>query len=245
MLFQFMPAAIQTVANFVGHVPGTDEPCLAMGPIVCVVRFGSRDVDYLTYLYVSASNKGRPRRGAARGLAKGTTRLYLNSITKGLSAVACILASGLADYSHFRKHMMMGSIYLFGILSLPLAGLTSATYGTLTTLSALYVVSTVVMAVFMIIQASYIPIFMATALGPSTNAVAAAEPGEKLSRSSWARGARVSTWGIVVNYIGQIAAVLAGLIIAYTQIPSPDASLKRFAAPPPPPSFSLQTRRVH
>ena len=50
MLFSFLPAAIQTVANAVGTVPGTSDPCAAIGPIVCVVRFGSREVDYLTYL---------------------------------------------------------------------------------------------------------------------------------------------------------------------------------------------------
>lgn len=50
MLFTFLPAAIQTVANFVGTVPGTNNPCALTGPIVCVVRFGTRQVDYLTYL---------------------------------------------------------------------------------------------------------------------------------------------------------------------------------------------------
>lgn len=50
MLFTILPAAIQTVANTVGTVPGTDEPCAAVGAIFCVVRFGSREVDYLTYL---------------------------------------------------------------------------------------------------------------------------------------------------------------------------------------------------
>ena len=49
MLFSILPAAIQTVANSVGKVPGTNEPCAAIGPIVCVVRFGSREVDYLTF----------------------------------------------------------------------------------------------------------------------------------------------------------------------------------------------------
>ena len=54
MLFTFLPAAIQTVAYSVGTTPGTSEPCAPIGPIVCVVRFGTRDVDYLTYLYVSS-----------------------------------------------------------------------------------------------------------------------------------------------------------------------------------------------
>ncbi|KAK0724093.1 autophagy-related protein 22-like protein [Lasiosphaeris hirsuta] len=205
MLFTFLPATIQTVANAVGHVPGTDEPCAAVGLIECVVSFGSREVDYLTYF------------------------LYLNSISRGLQAVACILASGLADYSRFRKPMMMATIYVFAILSLPLAGLESQSYGTLNTLAALYVSSSVVMAVFMIIQASYIPMFMATAQQQAKPDSCQSEAGhDGLGLASWARGARASTWGIVVNNIGQIAAVLAGIIIAYTQDPGPDASFKSY-----------------
>ena len=50
MLFSILPAAIQTVANSVGTTPGTSDPCAAIGPIVCVVRFGAREVDYLTFL---------------------------------------------------------------------------------------------------------------------------------------------------------------------------------------------------
>ena len=50
MVFTYLPAAIQTVANAVGHVPGSADACAAVGPITCLVRFGTREVDYLTYL---------------------------------------------------------------------------------------------------------------------------------------------------------------------------------------------------
>lgn len=152
-------------------------------------------------------------------------RLYLTSITRGLQAVACLIVSGSADYSRFRKPMMMAAIYAFGILSLPLAGLTDPSYKTLTAMSALYCTSTVAMSVFMVIQASYIPMFMATArLIPTSDAV---ETGQRESPTSWAKGAQVSTWGIVVNNIGMIVSVLVSVIIAHTVPPSPDASTRR------------------
>ncbi|RYP03231.1 hypothetical protein DL764_005278 [Monosporascus ibericus] len=202
MLFTYLPAAIQTVANTIGHVPGSDEPCAVMGAIVCVVPFGSREVDYLTYF------------------------LYLNSITRAVEAVACIITSGIADYSRFRKPLMMAAIYLFGALSLPLAALTAPSLSTLHALSALYCVSTVVMGVFMIIQASYIPMFMASVRGTSPDAPAETKPGR--GEASWARGAKVSTWGIVMSNVGMVASVLVGVIVAHAQRPAPGASLNSY-----------------
>lgn len=123
--------------------------------------------------------------------------------------------------------MMMVTIYIFGILSLPLAGITSLSYETLTSLSALYCASMVVMVIFMVIQASYIPMFMATArLIPSMDPVPV-ETEQRENPASWAKGARVSTWGIVVNNFGMILSVLVGVIIAHAVPPSPDASNRR------------------
>jgi hypothetical protein len=121
--------------------------------------------------------------------------------------------------------MMMAAIYAFGILPLPLAGLATPSYKTLTALSALYCALTVVMGIFMVIQASYIPMFMATARPiPSSDPV---ETEHRESPASWAKGVRVSTWGIVVNNIGMILSVLVSVIIAHTVPPSPDASNRR------------------
>lgn len=138
-----------------------------------------------------------------------------------------MIVSGAADYSKFRKPMMMVTIYMFGILSLPLAGITDLSYHALTSLSALYCASLVVHVVFMVIQASYIPMFMATArLIPSMD-LGPGETQPRESPASWAKGARVSTWGIVVNNFGMILSVLVGVIIAHTVPPSPDASNRR------------------
>ena len=121
--------------------------------------------------------------------------------------------------------MMMATIYAFGIFSLPLAGIKGYSYNTLTTLSALYCVSTVLMGVFMVIQASYIPMFMATARPSPVDGPEEAE--RKENKASWAKGALVSTWGIVVNNFGMILALLVGVIIAHTVPPGPDESLRR------------------
>jgi hypothetical protein len=50
MAFTYVAASIQSVANLVGHIPGTDKACTRRGMISCVVKFGGREIDYLSYL---------------------------------------------------------------------------------------------------------------------------------------------------------------------------------------------------
>ncbi|KAG6030884.1 hypothetical protein E4U41_007744, partial [Claviceps citrina] len=50
MVNNYVTASIQSAANAVGHIPGTDKPCARRGAIKCVVKLGGRDVDYLSYL---------------------------------------------------------------------------------------------------------------------------------------------------------------------------------------------------
>lgn len=52
MVNSYVTASIQSAANAVGHIPGTNKPCARRGAIKCVVKLGGRDVDYLSYLYV-------------------------------------------------------------------------------------------------------------------------------------------------------------------------------------------------
>lgn len=52
MVNSYVTASIQSAANAVGHIPGTNKPCARRGAIKCVVRLGGLDVDYLSYLYV-------------------------------------------------------------------------------------------------------------------------------------------------------------------------------------------------
>lgn len=47
----YVPAAIQSVAHAVGHQKGSHKPCLRRGG-TCLVKFGSGEVDYNSYVYV-------------------------------------------------------------------------------------------------------------------------------------------------------------------------------------------------
>ncbi|QKX55483.1 uncharacterized protein TRUGW13939_02576 [Talaromyces rugulosus] len=54
MAFNYVSAAIQSAANYVGHEPGSDKPCARRGTnISCVVNFGTGEVDYQSYMLIS------------------------------------------------------------------------------------------------------------------------------------------------------------------------------------------------
>jgi hypothetical protein len=50
MLSRYIPAVLQSAANALGHIPGTDKPCAKRGVIRCVVPFGTGTVDYNSYM---------------------------------------------------------------------------------------------------------------------------------------------------------------------------------------------------
>lgn len=54
----------------------------------------------------------------------------------------------------------MIAIAIFGMFALPFAGLSKSTYGNLTALSVLYCGMTTIQGIYVVIEASYIPIFM-------------------------------------------------------------------------------------
>ncbi|KAG5913195.1 hypothetical protein E4U42_001376 [Claviceps africana] len=201
MVNSYVTASIQSAANAVGHIPGTNKPCARRGAIKCAVKLGGRDVDYLSYL------------------------LYLRSISRATEGIVSILASGLADFSNYRKTMMMASIYLFGVLALPFAGLTGNDYGHLNALSTLYVVISTVSGVYTVIEASYIPIFMRSVgwLGrgdasrlqdpEGTTPLAA----KSVDKKTWIKGSKVSVLGLVSGNLGAMLGLLIGVIVTYTR----------------------------
>ncbi|KAK2589699.1 hypothetical protein QQS21_012624 [Conoideocrella luteorostrata] len=194
MVSQYVTASIQSAANAVGNIPGTNKPCARRGVIKCVVKLGGRDVDYLSYL------------------------LYLRSISRATEGVVSILASGLADFSDYRKTMMMCSIYLFGALALPFAGLTGNDYSHLNALSALYVIISTVSGVYTVIEASYIPIFMRSVGWFSKRARLQDEETRGTSdNKAWMQGSMVSVLGLVSGNLGAIVALLIGVIITYSR----------------------------
>jgi len=50
MAFRYVPAVLQSAANVLGHIPGTNKPCAKRGVIRCVVPFGTGEVDYNSYM---------------------------------------------------------------------------------------------------------------------------------------------------------------------------------------------------
>lgn len=111
--------------------------------------------------------------------------------------------------------MMMVSIYMFGALALPFAGLTSISYGNLRALSTLYVLINVVSGVYTVIEASYIPIFMRSvgwfrerrgSKGDSTK-----------TNDIWRKGSRVSVLGLVSSNVGALVGLLIGVVITYAR----------------------------
>ncbi|KAG6020931.1 hypothetical protein E4U40_005710 [Claviceps sp. LM458 group G5] len=196
MVNSYVTASIQSAANAVGHIPGTNKPCARRGAIKCVVKLGGRDVDYLSYL------------------------LYLRSISRATEGVVSILASGLADFSDYRKTMMMASIYLFGVLALPFAGLTGNDYGHLNALSTLYVAISTVAGIYTVIEASYIPIFMRSVGWFGQREAMRMQDQERATKSvnkTWIQGSKVSVLGLVSGNLGAILGLLIGVIITYSR----------------------------
>lgn len=105
----------------------------------------------------------------------------------------------------------MVSIFLFGTLALPFAGLTGQTYTHLTALSVLYCFLTTLGGVYTVIEGSYIPIFMrSTGWYPDSHAA-----GAQGERAAWNRGVSISVLALVAGNIGGLTALIIGIILVY------------------------------
>jgi hypothetical protein len=120
--------------------------------------------------------------------------------------------------------MMMTSIFLFGVLALPFAGLEEKNYQTLTALSVLYVALTVVGGIYQVIESSYIPIFMRSAgLLYPRKTIRGHDGAEvevtktEVAKKSFVKGTRISVLGLVISNLGSVTALLIGLIITNTR----------------------------
>ncbi|EER23515.1 hypothetical protein CPC735_048850 [Coccidioides posadasii C735 delta SOWgp] len=197
MVYNYVSAAIQSAANLVGHQPGSDKPCARRGSsITCLVRFGAGEIDYLSYL------------------------LYLRAIGRAMEGILTIFTAGMADYSYYRKAMMIGAIILFGGLALPFAALTKSTYPYLVALSVLYCCLTTIQGVYAVIESSYIPIFMRSAgWFRSSPVVSVTTPAERSSveKQTWTKGVTVSVLALVSGNVGSLVALIIGVILVYTR----------------------------
>ncbi|KAJ5280944.1 hypothetical protein N7478_006316 [Penicillium angulare] len=188
MVSNYVSAAILSAANLLGHQAGSHKPCPRRGTnINCRVKFGAVEIDYASYT------------------------LYLRAISRSTEGVLSILTAGLADYSYYRKTMMMTSIFLFGLLALPFAALTGKTYSHLTALSVLYCLLTTVSGIYTVIEGSYIPIFMR-----STGWFRDVEvTGVQSENSTWNKGVSVSVLALVSSNVGGLTALIIGVILVY------------------------------
>ncbi|KAI9677067.1 MAG: hypothetical protein M1817_006906 [Caeruleum heppii] len=196
----YIPAAIQSMTNLLGHEPGSLKACARRGAVRCVIKFGANEVDYNSYV------------------------LYLLAIARAIEGIVTILLSGVADYSHYRKVFMITTIVLFGALATPYAGLTDRSFPHLTVSAVLFCAMSSIQGVYGTLVASYIPLFM-RASGWYTPRVRLQDArdgqeefeGAQARKRFLAKGARVSVLGLVVSNIGAITALLIGVIIAYTK----------------------------
>lgn len=198
MAFRYVPAVLQSGANVLGHIPGTNKPCAKRGVIRCVVPFGTGEVDYNSYI------------------------LYLQSIARASEGILCIFISGIADFTHYRKTLLILGIVLFGTFALPFASMTSKTYRNLVSGSILWVFMTTVQGVYGTLSSSYIPLFMReagwiqkrTKIGQDGKLVITEE--ERANKELFNRGTMVSVLGLLSGNIGSILGQGIGLIIAHT-----------------------------
>lgn len=170
MVSNYVTAAILSAANLLGHQAGSDKPCSRRGTnISCLVRFGGGEIDFNSYTWVWLCWISE-----YLGLMKHKTIPPINQPSNGRHSVdrhswhgrlrLLVYPRWFFGYSEltqispaYRKTMMMASIFLFGALALPFAGLTGQTYSHLTALSVLYCFLTTIGGVYTVIEGSYIP----------------------------------------------------------------------------------------
>lgn len=132
--------------------------------------------------------------------------------------------------------MMMTAIVLFGALALPFAGLTDTSYSHLTALSVLYCCLTTIQGVYVVIEASYIPIFMRSVgwfrpsqgeaveavsssgtPGVSTPTAATTSTIDEAEKRTWRKGFTVSVLALVAGNLGGLTALIIGVILVYSR----------------------------
>ncbi|KAF2108936.1 autophagy-related protein 22-like protein [Lophiotrema nucula] len=198
MAARYVPAVLQSSANILGHRPGSKLSCAKRGKIECVVPFGKGEVDYNSYV------------------------LYLQSIGRATEGLLTIFVSGVADFTHFRKTLMIVTIVIFGTFALPFASFSDKTYKNLVAGSVLWVFMTTIQGVYGTLESSYIPLFMREAGWIRTrtriveNGVIEISDEEKSTKELLNRGTLVSVLGLLSGNVGSIIGLLIGVIITYS-----------------------------
>ncbi|KAI9653342.1 MAG: hypothetical protein M1831_006047 [Alyxoria varia] len=193
----YLPIVIQSIAHAIGHQPGSTAKCARSRSAECLVRFGSGDIDYNSYV------------------------LYLSAISRACEGVLTIALSGFADVANFRKVMMVTCIVMFGLIGTPWAGLTERSYSFLTGASILYAAMNAFQGAYQALEFSYIPLFMKAHALDAEHRSGAIEPIKDSeeeshgSKVSLIKGSSVCVLGLVVSNVGAILGLLIGVVITY------------------------------
>lgn len=190
MARSYVPAAIQSTAHAMGHLKGTHKPCpIRLGPLErCLIKFGNGEIDYNSYY------------------------LYVKAIATAVEGLLAIFTMGIADYSNYKKSIMIGTIFLYGACALPFAGLYKPSYGTLVAMSVLFAALMCLDSVYQILEGSFIPIFMRSraSVRASSGSSEYAKRQQVLNQGSF-----VSVMGLVIGNVGGLTASIIGVIITY------------------------------
>lgn len=191
----YVPAAIQSATTLLGKTKN-GELCSFIGND-CYINFGTGTVNANSYV------------------------LYLKAIATSLEGVLALFVMGIADYSNYRKLLLIGSILFYGVCALPFAGLTAKTSATLKGLLALYIMLQITDSVYQILEGSYIPLFMRHSTymgGPEEHTSKIIQSAEEIRKQMvLKRGSTVSVMGLFLSNFGGITALLIGLVISYTR----------------------------
>ncbi|MCJ1284685.1 hypothetical protein MMC26_004021 [Xylographa opegraphella] len=161
--------------------------------------------------------------------------LYLQAIARALQGVFTIILTGVADYSNYRKRIMLSCILIYGALALPYAGLFNDSYTVLTVSAVLFALINTVQGAYGALEFSYIPLFMrAAAISTTTSQALHSQIHEdsiskpEIERQPFNKGVQVAVSALVVGNVGSLVALLIGVIITYARPSTVAASYHSF-----------------
>lgn len=187
MMRSYVVAVIQTTTHGLGHPKGSTGSCAKRGSD-CYIKFGTGEVQYTSYI------------------------LYLKAIYTSIEGVLAIFMMAYADYSNYRKWLMLGSIFLYGAFATPFYWIYDTThYSTLVKVSVLYFMMLCFSTIYEISEGSYIPVFM------QARGVALKKNGQYKTGKIFARGIDASVGGLVAANIGGIIAQIIVVIIIHVK----------------------------
>ena len=164
-----------------------------------------------------------------------SNRLYLQAIARALQGAFTIILTGMADYSNYRKMIMLACILIFGTLALPYAGLYHDSYTVLTVSSILFALINTVQGAYGALEFSYIPLFMrAAVISPKNSQLRIShdnqdpQPEPEVKMHSFKKGVRVAVLALVVGNLGSLVALLIGVVITYARPSTTAASYHRY-----------------